>query len=195
MSENTFGIIFRNVRFGDDRIGTVSLTVLAHQSFRVQVRTKREKTLLSALLQETTTCNKRKCMTCHLSLWQKCYKMPDCLIKHTSWKMPTKMKRIKVFFSMAAYENHPTGSSRWAQLHFSPDSQRDLPIGYFYKRVPNEWGNQRHVATMLRNQDWAEYITWHASTGPCRSPCLARPFPWQIKINSKRQMNTHTGEF
>lgn len=43
MSENTFGIIFRNVRFGDDRIGTVFLTVLAHQSFRIQVRTRRGK--------------------------------------------------------------------------------------------------------------------------------------------------------
>lgn len=43
MSENTFGIIFRNVRFGDDRIGTVFLTVLAHQSFRVQVRMRRGK--------------------------------------------------------------------------------------------------------------------------------------------------------
>lgn len=43
MSENTLGIIFRNVRFGDDRRGTVFLTVLAHQSFRVQVRMKRGK--------------------------------------------------------------------------------------------------------------------------------------------------------
>lgn len=41
MSEDTFGIIFRNVRFGDDRIGTVFLTVLAHQSFRVQVRMRK----------------------------------------------------------------------------------------------------------------------------------------------------------
>lgn len=41
MSENTFGIIFRNVRFGDDRIGTVFLTVLAHQSLRVQVRSEK----------------------------------------------------------------------------------------------------------------------------------------------------------
>lgn len=43
MSENTFGIIFRNVRFGGDRRGTAFLTVLAHQSFRVQVRTRRGK--------------------------------------------------------------------------------------------------------------------------------------------------------
>lgn len=67
MSENTLGIIFRNVRFGDDRIGTVFLTVLALQSFRDQVR-KRENPLLSAILEETTTSNKRKGMTGHLSV-------------------------------------------------------------------------------------------------------------------------------
>lgn len=43
MSENTFGIIFRNVRFGSDRRVTVFLTVLAHQSFGVQVRMRRGK--------------------------------------------------------------------------------------------------------------------------------------------------------
>lgn len=46
MSENTFGMIFRNVRFGDDRIGTVFLTVSAHQRFRVHIRMRREKTTL-----------------------------------------------------------------------------------------------------------------------------------------------------
>lgn len=83
VSENTFGIIFRNVRFGDDRTGTVFLTVLAHQSFRVQVRVTREKnSLLSAILEESTT-QKRERLTCHLTLWQRCYKMPDCLINET----------------------------------------------------------------------------------------------------------------
>lgn len=38
MSENTFGVIFRNVVFGDDRIVRVFLTVSAHQSFRVHVK-------------------------------------------------------------------------------------------------------------------------------------------------------------
>ena len=46
MSENTFGMIFRNVRFGHDRIGTVFLTVSAHQRFRVHIRMRREKTTL-----------------------------------------------------------------------------------------------------------------------------------------------------
>lgn len=46
MSENTFGIIFKNVRFADDRIGTVFLTVLAHQSFRVQVRMREKPTFV-----------------------------------------------------------------------------------------------------------------------------------------------------
>lgn len=36
-------MIFRNVRFGDDRIVRVFLTVSAHQSFRVHVRRRKEK--------------------------------------------------------------------------------------------------------------------------------------------------------
>lgn len=52
MSENTFGIIFRNVRFGDGRTGTVFLTVLAHQSFKVQDRLRMGKPLLSAIFKK-----------------------------------------------------------------------------------------------------------------------------------------------
>lgn len=54
MSENTFGVIFRNVSFGDDRIVRVFLTVSAHQSFRVHIRRRKEKkkTLWSAIFRE-----------------------------------------------------------------------------------------------------------------------------------------------
>lgn len=54
VSENTFGVIFRNVSFGDDRIVRVFLTVSAHQSFRVHIRRRKEKkkTLWSAIFRE-----------------------------------------------------------------------------------------------------------------------------------------------
>lgn len=141
VSENTFGIIFRNVRCGDDRIGTVFPTVSVHQSFRVQVSMRREKPLLSAILEKMTTRNKRKYVTCHPGLWQKCYKMTGCPINktHNLEKRPLIRKGWRdlfVFLLMKTILLAPRGMC--PALLFFTNPTCLVPMGYFYKCVSNE---------------------------------------------------------
>ena len=199
VSENTSGMIFRNVRFGDDRIVRVFLTVSARQSFRVHVRRRKgKKPLWSAISEKTTTENKRKCLTGLFSLWQRCYKMPDCLINETynlwprSWRW---LRYLSAFLLMktilaSPQEKHPTSF-----LFIVPPSL--APTGCMYECVSDELMSRWHQAKMLRNQDLAEYITWHASTGTCVSSYLAMPLPWQIKkINGQvGKLKKLTGKF
>lgn len=183
VSENTSGMIFRNVRFGDDRIVRVFLTVSAHQSFRVHVRRRKgKKPLWSAISEKTTTENKRKCLTGLFSLWQRCYKMPDCLINETynlwprSW---TWLRYLSAFLLMKTILAGPQEKRPTSFLFIVPPSL--APTGCMYECVSDELMSRWHQAKMLGNQDLAEYTTWHASAGTCVSSYLAMPLPWQIK--------------
>lgn len=184
VSENTFGVIFRNVSFGDDRIVRVFLTVSAHQSFRVHIRTRKEKKKHFGLLfsEKTTTDNRRKCLTGHFSLWQRCYKMPDCLINETYNLWPLRWKWLRylsAFLLMKTILASPQEKCPASFLFTVPPSLE--PTGCMYDGVSDELMSRWHQAKMLRNLDLAEYITWHASAGTCISSYLAMPLPGQKK--------------
>lgn len=201
VSENTFGVIFRNVSLGDDRIVRVFLTVSAHQSFRVHVRRRKGKktTLWSAISEKTTTDNRRKCLTGHFSLWQRCYKMPDCLINETYnlWPLRWKwLRHLSAFLLMKTILASPQEKCPASFLFTVPPSL--APTGCMYDGVSDELMSRGHQAKMLRNQDLAEYITWHASAGTCISSYLAMPLPWQIKnklMGKLANTNLHQAPF
>ena len=139
----------------------------------------REKPLWSAVSEKATTDNKRKRLAGHFSLWQRCPKMPDCLINetHNSWPLRWEgLRYLSALLFMRAILAGLQGKCPTSFLFIAPPSL--TPTGCMYIRcLMSQW----HQPKMLQKQDLAEYIKRRASTGTRISSYLAKPLPWQKK--------------